>query len=487
MCMDINRSLFNCFESGMLFVIDFSAISAVNPEELNLLSGFLCGSGATVAISKGFYDSYNVAVKSGNEKQIAMATMANNMLVSLDKNGCLMNMSNITYSGDIISKLHKNPKVCFVYSKYSEFATNVLSVKDTLACKSIIIDDFGRMNICLNSGEVSAFFYPKQNKTVNKNNKTNSIVALSVFFAIIISVAVYLFISPQGDYDDYYTGEPDTEISESDLSEDCYDEVLDIRYSEVYDYDSDYSLETAENKYVNEYSDSIYGECVDNAVECIYELCRTIKVDSPMEIYEVFDRLLRSGALAKNSKKFEMTDPDDEKYENNLFFTVLNGENGCCRNLSDGFFRVLRRSGFDVYPVSCDITQKNYSETSNHELIIVKTESGKVYLIDPLNNIILENKNQSNKFEDVLGDCDDYMFIHPEHSLYGAGYFGTYLTRKQIDEVNGWLDGDCNGEIDVNYIVCEVQSADNKMYENQDAINEFKNNMNERVFALIKE
>ena len=144
------------FNSQHLFVIDFSAVVNVeSPDELNKLTEYILQADIKVAVTREFYENYDVIVKSLNEEQVAIAEMTAVFLENLEKNECLLYMSDIVDSREIVEKLNKNPKVCFVYYKNSEFSENVLNAKDTMCAKAIIVDDDGNFVVCKDVGNVA--------------------------------------------------------------------------------------------------------------------------------------------------------------------------------------------------------------------------------------------------------------------------------------------------------------------------------------------
>lgn len=153
--MEREQELLEQLEENKLFVIDFSAISNIESVgRLESLTAYLLEHNAKVAVSREFYENYEVIIKSTNEEQRNIAAMAHRFLSDLDKNGSLLYMPDIISSKDIVLKLHKNPKVCFVYYKNSEFSEAVVNLKDTLEGKAIIIDESGKYNVYLSKDEI---------------------------------------------------------------------------------------------------------------------------------------------------------------------------------------------------------------------------------------------------------------------------------------------------------------------------------------------
>ena len=137
------------FNSGNLFVIDFSAIVNVNSRNLlDCLTQYVLTKSIKVAVGREFYENYDVIIKSTNEEQVLIAKLTHRFLDTLEKNDCLFYMGDIIDSKEIIEKLHKNPKVCFVYYKNSEFSENIIRFKDSLCAKAIVVDEEGDMVVC---------------------------------------------------------------------------------------------------------------------------------------------------------------------------------------------------------------------------------------------------------------------------------------------------------------------------------------------------
>ncbi|MBR2591316.1 MAG: hypothetical protein IKE65_10435 [Clostridia bacterium] len=138
-----------------LIVIDFSAIVAVDSfEELNTFTEYILQHHTKVAVSREFYENYEIILKSLNNEQISIAKMTSKFLDLLNENDCLLYMADIVDSKEIVTKLHKNPKVFFVYYRNSEFAENVIGVKDTLKAKAFIVDENGKFQICMDTKSI---------------------------------------------------------------------------------------------------------------------------------------------------------------------------------------------------------------------------------------------------------------------------------------------------------------------------------------------
>ena len=143
------------FNGDNLFVIDFSAIVNVNSQEtLNSLTEYLLSNSIKVAVSREFYENYDVIIKSTNDEQVSIAKLTHRFLDTLERNECLFYMSDIVDSKEIVEKLHKNPKVCFVYYKNSEFSENVVSFISSLCAKAIIVNENGDMDICTEKNSI---------------------------------------------------------------------------------------------------------------------------------------------------------------------------------------------------------------------------------------------------------------------------------------------------------------------------------------------
>ena len=148
--MESNMNKFDELEiqkDSMLFVIDFSAIANIKSQGvLKAITDYILSNSIRVAVSREFYENYEVIIKSTNEEQKLIAKMAYNFLSLLEKSNCLLNMSDMVNSKEIVVKLHKNPKVCFVYYKTSEFSESVIEYKDSLLSKAIIVDENGNFD-----------------------------------------------------------------------------------------------------------------------------------------------------------------------------------------------------------------------------------------------------------------------------------------------------------------------------------------------------
>lgn len=182
-------------KDSMLFVIDFSAIVNIKSQDtLKEITDYILSNNIKVAVSREFYENYEVIIKSNNDEQRLIAKMAYNFLSLLEKNNCLLYMSDIINANEIVVKLHKNSKVCFVYYKNSEFAECIIKHKDSLASKAIIIDENGNFDayfsasdiICVSekaidpSAEDDDFFSTtfEPNKNVKVKTKDNEIILL---------------------------------------------------------------------------------------------------------------------------------------------------------------------------------------------------------------------------------------------------------------------------------------------------------------------
>ena len=132
------------FDIHNLFIFDFSVIANIHSqEELDFLTNFILQCGAKVAISREFYENYEVIIKSVNDEQKDIAKKTYAFLNTLKQNSKLLYMSDIVDSQNIVKKLHKNDKVCFVFYRVSEFAENILLFADALNAHVIVADDKG--------------------------------------------------------------------------------------------------------------------------------------------------------------------------------------------------------------------------------------------------------------------------------------------------------------------------------------------------------
>lgn len=137
------------FDENSLFVFDFSAVVNIKSHnELEKLSTYILENKIDVAISEEFFENYEVVIKSQNKEQQIIAKMTYEFLNALEKNKCLMHMSEIINPTEIINQLYSNPRVCFIYYKNSEFSQKVMEFYEKLKCKCIIVDEQGNLNFC---------------------------------------------------------------------------------------------------------------------------------------------------------------------------------------------------------------------------------------------------------------------------------------------------------------------------------------------------
>lgn len=135
-------------KNAMLFVIDFSAIANIKSQDiLKEITDYILSNNIKVAVSREFYENYEVIIKSTNDEQKLIAKMAYSFLSSLERNNCLLYMSTIVNPKDIVIQLHKNPKVCFIYYKNSDFSEFITEYKDDLSSKAIIINEDGKFDV----------------------------------------------------------------------------------------------------------------------------------------------------------------------------------------------------------------------------------------------------------------------------------------------------------------------------------------------------
>ena len=143
------------FDSDFLFVIDYSfVVNIQTKEQFDILTNYILDNQIRVAVSREFYENYEVIIQSLNEEQKEIAKTTSAFLEQLQNNECLLYMSDIVDSKEIVSKLNKNPKVCFVYYKDSEFSENVIDAQDTLQAKVIVVNDNGEMDVCIDKNSI---------------------------------------------------------------------------------------------------------------------------------------------------------------------------------------------------------------------------------------------------------------------------------------------------------------------------------------------
>ncbi len=141
--------------NSLLFVLDFSVITNIaSKDNLEALTDFLLRNKVKVAVSREFYENYEVVIQSSNDEQKSIAQMTYRFLSLLNQNNELLYMSNIVSAKEIIEKLHKNPNVCFIYYKNSEFSEMVLHFRETFSGKAIIVDALGDFDVYLTREEI---------------------------------------------------------------------------------------------------------------------------------------------------------------------------------------------------------------------------------------------------------------------------------------------------------------------------------------------
>lgn len=141
-----------------LFVIDFSAIvNSISVDELNELIQFWVQNNKKVAVTRDFYENYEVIIQCQNEEQKLIAKHAVDTLEELKKSGLLGYFTNQTRPSDVVDKLCQNPKVGFVYFRYSEFAESVCAVFDKIQVKCVIVDEKGKYIVCDNRDQIICY------------------------------------------------------------------------------------------------------------------------------------------------------------------------------------------------------------------------------------------------------------------------------------------------------------------------------------------
>lgn len=132
----------------MLVVLDFSAIANIDSIDLlKTITELISSRNIKVAVTKGFYENYDVVMKSQNEEQKAIAKRISGILSQLSRKDRLIYASKIIDPKEIVNTLCGNEKVCLFFFEYSEFAESVLRCKDSLKCKAIIVDETGDLII----------------------------------------------------------------------------------------------------------------------------------------------------------------------------------------------------------------------------------------------------------------------------------------------------------------------------------------------------
>ena len=155
---DIQTQLQNEIPQDALIVIDISAVVNIGSmDELQTLVDFIVERELPVAVTKSFYENYNVIMKSDNQEQKNLASKIWSLMSQLRDSGKLQYADSIVSPIEIIEKLHKSKKVCFIYFEYSEFSESIQHFADSLDCKAIVIDRDGKIVLCTKREQILAY------------------------------------------------------------------------------------------------------------------------------------------------------------------------------------------------------------------------------------------------------------------------------------------------------------------------------------------
>lgn len=150
-----------------LFVIDFSTIANLNSTaDFDDLVNFWVAHRKNVAVTRDFYENYDVIIQCRNEEQKRIAHYVIDTLEKLKGSNLLKYFSNQTRAGDVVEKLHRNPKVCFVYYKHSEFAESVCDFEQTLFAKAIVLNNAGELVVCEDKDSIWKESYNRIDRSV---------------------------------------------------------------------------------------------------------------------------------------------------------------------------------------------------------------------------------------------------------------------------------------------------------------------------------
>lgn len=165
--MSNNADNFELLNDIDLFVIDFSTIANLNSTDVfDELVNFWVNHRKSVAVTRDFYENYDVIIQCRNEEQKRIANYVVSTLETLKGSNLLKYFSNQTRPGDLIEKLHKNPRVCFVYYKYSEFAENVCDYEQNLMAKAIVLNASGELIVCTDKDAIWTESFNRIDKSV---------------------------------------------------------------------------------------------------------------------------------------------------------------------------------------------------------------------------------------------------------------------------------------------------------------------------------
>lgn len=136
------------YNEDSLFVVDFSSMANVRDvDQVNSFIKFVSDHNVRVAVTRAFYEDYDVVLKSLNDEQREIARKIYNLMSGLNRSGKLLYAADVISPETIIGKLCGKKNVCFVYYKNSEFSELLMRRKNEIRCKAIIIDEAGEMNL----------------------------------------------------------------------------------------------------------------------------------------------------------------------------------------------------------------------------------------------------------------------------------------------------------------------------------------------------
>lgn len=137
----------------------------------------------------------------------------------------------------------------------------------------------------------------------------------------------------------------------------------------------------------------LYKEFLNNYIK----LNDTFNFESPIQIYSMFDYLLKQGYLSKD-KSFEFSRRKVLDIPGMLGISVITGK-GVCRHISSTLNDILDGKGIKAYPLAVFDTLdkiKIKSLTGNHQISFV-IDNEKSYFLDPTQSRILEVSDSNRK------------------------------------------------------------------------------------------
>ena len=160
---------------------------------------------------------------------------------------------------------------------------------------------------------------------------------------------------------------------------------------------SNYIINTKEAVQIRD----LYQDFINN----YNKLNDSFELESPIQIYSMFNYLLNKGYLSKD-KAFEYSKKKILDVPGMLGISIVTGK-GVCRHISSALNDILNSKGIQAYPLGVfdtDDKSKLKRLTGNHQITFAVYD-GKSYFLDPTQSRILEVSESNKKvLHDKVGD-----------------------------------------------------------------------------------